>query len=52
MDEVEAVVVGAGVIVYEATHRLVVGSAVESLGVGIAVGFALVPLSILFGIVD
>jgi cation diffusion facilitator family transporter len=29
--------VGAGIIVYEATHRLVVGAAVESLGVGIAV---------------
>jgi cation diffusion facilitator family transporter len=31
------ILVGAGVIVYEATHRLVVGSEVESLGVGIAV---------------
>src|SRR5690349_688025 len=31
------ILVGAAVIVYEATHRLVVGSAVESLGVGIAV---------------
>ncbi len=35
------ILVGAGIIVYEATHRLVVGSAVESLGVGIAVmGFS------------
>jgi cation diffusion facilitator family transporter len=31
------ILVGAGIIVYEATHRLVVGSKVESLGVGIAV---------------
>jgi cation diffusion facilitator family transporter len=31
------ILVGAGVIVYEATHRLVVGSEVETLGVGIAV---------------
>jgi cation diffusion facilitator family transporter len=31
------ILVGAAVIVYEATHRLVIGSAVESLGVGIAV---------------
>lgn len=31
------ILVGAAVIVYEATHRLVVGSSVESLGVGIAV---------------
>ena len=31
------ILVGAGIIVYEATHRLVVGSTVESLGVGIAV---------------
>jgi cation diffusion facilitator family transporter len=35
------ILVGAGVIVYEATHRLVVGSQVETLGVGIAVmGFS------------
>jgi cation diffusion facilitator family transporter len=35
------ILVGAGVIVYEATRRLVVGAAVESLGVGIAVmGFS------------
>jgi cation diffusion facilitator family transporter len=31
------ILVGAGIIVYEATHRLVVGSQVETLGVGIAV---------------
>jgi len=35
------ILVGAGIIVYEATHRLVVGSQVESLGVGMAVmGFS------------
>jgi cation diffusion facilitator family transporter len=31
------ILVGAGIIVYEATHRLVVGSTVQTLGVGIAV---------------
>ena len=31
------ILVGAAVIVYEATHRLVAGSSIESLGVGIAV---------------
>ncbi len=31
------ILVGAAIIVYEATHRLVVGSSVDSLGVGIAV---------------
>jgi len=31
------ILVGAAIIVYEATHRLVVGSEVESLGIGIAV---------------
>jgi cation diffusion facilitator family transporter len=37
------ILVGAGIIVYEATHRLVVGSEVEALGVGIAVmGFSVV----------
>jgi cation diffusion facilitator family transporter len=36
------ILVGAGIIVYEATHRLVIGSTVESLGVGIAVmGFSM-----------
>lgn len=35
------IVVGAGIIVYEATHRLVAGAEVEALGVGIAVmGFS------------
>ncbi|HEX5526058.1 MAG TPA: cation diffusion facilitator family transporter [Solirubrobacterales bacterium] len=35
------ILVGAAVIVYEATHRLVVGSSVERLGIGIAVmGFS------------
>jgi cation diffusion facilitator family transporter len=35
------ILVGAGIIVFEATHRLVVGSEVERLGVGIAVmGFS------------
>ena len=35
------ILIGAGIIVYEATHRLVVGSEVERLGVGIAVmGFS------------
>ncbi len=35
------ILVGAGIIVFEATHRLVVGSQVETLGVGIAVmGFS------------
>jgi cation diffusion facilitator family transporter len=35
------ILVGAAVIVYEATHRLVIGASVESLGVGIAVmGFS------------
>ncbi len=35
------ILLGAGIIVYEATHRLVVGSQVERLGVGIAVmGFS------------
>lgn len=37
------ILVGAAVIVYEATHRLVAGSEVESLGIGIAVmGFSVV----------
>lgn len=35
------ILIGAGIIVYEATHRLVVGSEVERLGIGIAVmGFS------------
>jgi cation diffusion facilitator family transporter len=35
------ILIGAGIIIYEATHRLAVGAQVESLGVGIAVmGFS------------
>jgi len=35
------ILIGAGIIVYEATHRLVVGAGVEALGLGIAVmGFS------------
>jgi cation diffusion facilitator family transporter len=37
------ILVGAGIIVYEATHRLVIGSLVESLWIGMAVmGFSVV----------
>ena len=37
------ILVGAGIIIYEATHRLVVGAVVEDLGIGIAVmGFSVV----------
>jgi cation diffusion facilitator family transporter len=37
------ILVGAGIIVYEASHRLVVGAEVERLGIGIAVmGFSIV----------
>ncbi len=37
------ILVGAGIIIYEATHRLVVGAEVERLGVGIAVmGFSVI----------
>jgi cation diffusion facilitator family transporter len=37
------ILVGAGIIVYEATHRLVVGAEVERLGIGIAVmGFSII----------
>jgi cation diffusion facilitator family transporter len=37
------ILVGAGIIIYEATHRLVIGAEVESLGVGIAVmGFSVI----------
>lgn len=37
------ILVGAGIIVYEATHRLVAGAEVEKLGIGIAVmGFSIV----------
>jgi cation diffusion facilitator family transporter len=41
--EAMLILVGAGVIVYEAVHRLTVGASVENLGVGIAViGFSAV----------
>ncbi|HET6999156.1 MAG TPA: cation diffusion facilitator family transporter [Solirubrobacterales bacterium] len=37
------ILVGAGIIIYEASHRLAVGSEVDSLGIGIAVmGFSVV----------
>ena len=37
------ILVGAGIIVYEATHRLVIGATVSSLGVGmVVVGFSIV----------
>lgn len=37
------ILVGAGIIIYEATHRLVVGAVVEDLGIGIAVmGFSVI----------
>ncbi len=37
------ILLGAGIIVYEATHRLVVGATVQSLGVGmVVIGFSIV----------
>jgi cation diffusion facilitator family transporter len=45
------ILVGAAVIVYEATHRLADGSSVESLGVGIAVmGFSVVANLVVSGV--
>jgi cation diffusion facilitator family transporter len=45
------ILIGAALIVYEATHRLVVGSSVESLGVGIAVmGFSVVANLVVSGV--
>jgi cation diffusion facilitator family transporter len=45
------ILVGAAVIVYEATHRLAVGSSVESLGVGIAVmGFSVLANLVVSGV--
>lgn len=45
------ILVGAGIIVYEATHRLVVGAEVGTLGVGIAVmGFSVVANLIVSGV--
>jgi len=45
------ILVGAAVIVYEASHRLAVGASVESLGVGIAVmGFSIVANLVVSGV--
>jgi cation diffusion facilitator family transporter len=45
------ILVGAAVIVYEATHRLAAGSSVESLGIGIAVmGFSVVANMVVSGV--
>jgi cation diffusion facilitator family transporter len=45
------ILVGAAVIVYEATHRLAAGSSVESLGVGIAVmGFSVIANLVVSGV--
>jgi cation diffusion facilitator family transporter len=45
------ILVGAGIIVYEATHRLVAGAEVETLGVGIAVmGFSVVANLVVSGV--
>ena len=47
------ILVGAGIIIYEATHRLVVGSDVDSLGIGIAVmGFSIVANLVVSSILD
>lgn len=47
------ILVGAAVIVYEATHRLVAGSEVESLGIGIAVmGFSVAANLVVSGILS
>ncbi len=47
------ILVGAGIIVYEATHRLAVGSEVESLGVGIAVmGFSVLANLVVSGVLS
>jgi cation diffusion facilitator family transporter len=45
------ILVGAAVIIYEATHRLAAGSSVDSLGIGIAVmGFSVVANLIVSGV--
>ena len=45
------ILVGAGVIVYEATHQLVVGASVDRLGVGIAVmGFSVIANLVVSGV--
>lgn len=47
------ILVGAAVIVYEASHRLVAGSSVESLGIGIAVmGFSVVANLVVSGVLS
>jgi cation diffusion facilitator family transporter len=47
------ILVGAAVIVYEATHRLAAGSSVESLGVGIAVmGFSVLANLVVSGVLS
>lgn len=47
------ILVGAGIIIYEATHRLAVGSTVESLGVGIAVmGFSVIANLVVSGVLS
>jgi cation diffusion facilitator family transporter len=45
------ILVGAGVIVYEATHQLVVGASVDRLGIGIAVmGFSVIANLVVSGV--
>ncbi len=47
------ILVGAGIIVYEATHRLVVGSEVDRLGIGIAVmGFSILANLVVSGVLS
>jgi cation diffusion facilitator family transporter len=47
------ILVGAGIIVYEATHRLAVGSEVESLGIGMAVmGFSVIANLVVSGVLS
>lgn len=47
------ILVGAGVIVYEATHQLVVGASVDRLGVGIAVmGFSVIANLVVSGVLS
>jgi cation diffusion facilitator family transporter len=47
------ILIGAGIIVYEATHRLVVGAKVETLGVGIAVmGFSVLANLVVSGVLS
>ena len=45
------ILVGAGIIVYEATHRLVAGAEVDALGIGIAVmGFSVIANLVVSGV--